>query len=62
MVDYFGSHRSNSAVFWHNDKNADFLQNYWIVQKDNTVFPICEMINSEEYGSSGEDANIVPQL
>ena len=62
MVDYFGSHRSNSAVFWHNDKNADFLRNYWIVQKDNTVFPKCEMINSEEYGSSGVDANIVPQL
>ena len=62
MVDHFGSHRSNSAVFWHNDKDADVLRNYWIVQKDNTVFPKCEIINSEEYTSSGEDASIAPQL
>ena len=62
MVDYFGSQRSNSAVFWHNDKDTYVLRNYWIVQKDNTVFPKCKIINSEEYGSPGEDASIAPQL
>ena len=46
MVDHFGSQHSDSAVFWHNDKDADVLRNYWIVQKDNTVFPKCEVINS----------------
>ena len=48
MVDHFGSQRSYSAVFWHNDKDADVLRNYWIVQKDNTVFPKCEIIDSDE--------------
>ena len=48
MVDHFGSQHSDSAVFWHNDKDADVLRNYWIVHKDNTVFPKCEVKNSEE--------------
>ena len=42
MVDHFGGQYSNSAVFWHGEKDASVLQKYWIVQENNTVFPSCE--------------------
>ena len=47
MVDYFGGDHSDSAVFWHGDKqdnDTSVLQKYWKVQKDNVVFSKCELI------------------
>ena len=50
MVDDFGGEYSDSAVFWHNDKDTSTLQKYWKVQEDNAVFPKCELIHGETIG------------
>ena len=53
MVDYFGGEHSDSAVFWHGDKqdkDTSVLQTYWKVQENNTVFPKCELIHGGTIG------------
>ena len=43
MVDHAGSQFSDSAVFWHGEKDTNVLRKYWEVQENYTVFPICEL-------------------
>ena len=47
MVDHFGSQFSDSAVFWHGDKDTNILQQYWKVEENNTfgrsIFPQCQL-------------------
>ena len=41
MVDYTAASSSKSAFFWHGVKNAKIVEEYWELQKDNTIFPNC---------------------
>ena len=47
MVDYFGSQFTDSAVFWHGDKDTKVLKKYWKVKKNKTfglsIFPKCQL-------------------
>ena len=52
MVDHFGGEHSDSAVFWHNDKDTSILQKYWKVQENNTVFPKCKLIHGGTQSST----------
>ena len=41
MVDYTAASSSKSAIFWHGVKNPKTVEEYWELQKDNTIFPNC---------------------
>ena len=44
MVDWLARENSKSAIFWHGVKDRNVLNKFWKVQKDNKVFPKCEIV------------------
>ena len=42
MVDESAEDRSSSAIFYHGVKSASVVRKYWMIQKDDTIFPKCE--------------------
>ena len=41
MVDHFGSEHSKSSFLLHGIKESNEVLKYWMVQKDDTIFPKC---------------------
>ena len=44
MVDWLARENSKSAIFWHGVKDRNVLSKFWKVQKDDKVFPKCEIV------------------
>ena len=47
MVDHVAIEQSNSSFLLHGVKEASTVQKYWMVQKDNTIFPKCMTRNQD---------------
>ena len=41
MIDHFGREHSKSSFLLHGIKESNEVLKYWMVQKDDTIFPKC---------------------
>ena len=52
MVDESAEDRSSSAIFYHGVKSASVVRKYWMIQKDDTIFPKCEFTPDDFFSNN----------